>query len=95
MSFSYQGTMVTLQGLLPEDAAVIVFSISLIRPAEEKVKHPELQVLLDKHVVVFETPATLPPRRLKDHTIPLIPGARPVLVRPYRIAPHLKDELEK
>ena len=95
MSFSYQGTVVTLQGLLPEDVAVTVFSISLIRPVEEKVKHPELQVLLDKHAVVFETPTTLPPRRLKDHTIPLIPGARPVSVRPYRIAPHLKDELEK
>ena len=82
MSFYYQGDTVTLQGLLPEDVAVTVFSVSLIKPMEQKLVQPELKVLLDKHDVVFETPTTLPPRRLKDHTIPLIPGARPISVRP-------------
>lgn len=52
-------------------------------------------MLLDKHDVVFETPIALPPRRLQDHTIPLIPGARTISVRLHRIAPHLKDELGK
>ena len=75
--------------------AVTVFSVALIKLVEQKLVQPELKVLLDKHAVVFENPTSLPPRRLKDHTIPLIPGARPVSVRPYRIAPHLKDELEK
>lgn len=82
MSFYHQGKLVTVQGLLPEDVAGTVFFVSLIRPVEDKVKHKELQVLMDKHAVVFETPTSLPPRRLKEHTIPLIPGARPVSVRP-------------
>jgi hypothetical protein len=30
-----------------------------------------------------------------DHQIPLLPGARPVQMRPYRYAPALKDEIEK
>ena len=37
----------------------------------------------------------MPPRRKYDHTIPLLPGAQPFSIRPYRLAPVLKDELEK
>ena len=44
---------------------------------------------------VFEAPKELPPRRPYDHKIPLIPGAVPVSLRPYRMDPTLKTELEK
>jgi hypothetical protein len=37
----------------------------------------------------------LPPRRACDHKIELIPGAKPVNVRPYRHKPELKDEIER
>lgn len=30
-----------------------------------------------------------------DHDIPLIPGATPVSIRPYRYPPALKDEIER
>lgn len=56
---------------------------------------PEVQALLEKFSTAFEEPKGLPPRRQYDHTIPLLPGATPVAVRPYKVAPHLKTEMEK
>jgi hypothetical protein len=44
---------------------------------------------------LFEVPKDLPPPRSCDHAIPLIEGAAPVQVRPYRFAPALKDEIER
>jgi hypothetical protein len=47
--------------------------------------HPDLQLVLDKHHQVFETPKGLPPSRGEhDHGIPLIPGSQPPNVCPYR-----------
>jgi hypothetical protein len=43
----------------------------------------------------FSTSTGLPPSRACDHTIPLIQGAQPIFVRPYRYAPLLKTEIEK
>lgn len=54
----------------------------------------EVQALLTQHVTLFAEPASLPPSRPYDHTIPLLSGAQPVNIRPYRISPQLKDELE-
>ena len=63
----------------------------------ERINHTRLlvQALLDKYAVVFSPPTGLPPRRQFDHSIPLIPGAQLVSIRPYRIPPHLKVEMEK
>lgn len=55
----------------------------------------DMQLILDKYGNVSANPKGLPPIRNYDHTIPLIPGARPISMRPYRIAPHWKDELDK
>jgi hypothetical protein len=55
----------------------------------------EIQSLIDQFGVIFKEPDSLPPSRDCDHEIPLIPGARPVNVRPYRYPPTLKDEIEK
>lgn len=44
---------------------------------------------------MFQVPTELPPSRACDHSIPLIPGATPVNVRPYRFAPAVKTEIEK
>jgi hypothetical protein len=37
----------------------------------------------------------LPPSREYDHHIPLIPGVKPVNVKPYRYSPTQKDEIER
>lgn len=52
-------------------------------------------MLLDQHDDVFQAPTTLPPPRPFDHRIPLLRGAQPVNVRPYRYSPTQKDEIEK
>jgi hypothetical protein len=37
----------------------------------------------------------LPPKRSIDHSIPLMPGALPFRLRPYRYTPQQKTEIEK
>jgi hypothetical protein len=54
----------------------------------------KLQQLLSDYTDVFVIPQGLPPPRECDHQIQLVPGARPVQVRPYRYAPTLKTEIE-
>nr|XP_020161515.1 uncharacterized protein LOC109746825 [Aegilops tauschii subsp. strangulata] len=95
MSVQQSGRTVTLQGLLPADFALTVISLFLVQCSATSSVCPEMQAVLDKFPTVFQPPTGLPPRRMQDHHIPLISGARPVSVRPYRIAPQLKDELEK
>ncbi|XP_039121357.1 uncharacterized protein LOC120258078 [Dioscorea cayenensis subsp. rotundata] len=51
--------------------------------------------LLREFTEVFSTPAGLPPGREHDHHIPLLPGAPPVNVRPYRYPYFQKSEIEK
>jgi hypothetical protein len=50
---------------------------------------------VDRYSSVFAAPVGLPPRRCYDHHIPLVPGACPVSIRPYCVAPELKTEIEK
>lgn len=52
-------------------------------------------MILSDFAEVFEEPRGLPPSQDCDHTIPLVPGAQPVNVRPYRYTPIQKDEIEK
>lgn len=52
------------------------------------------QVLLEFQDV-FEDPKVLPPSRIHDHHIPLLPNTTPVNSRPYRYSPLHKDEIEK
>lgn len=57
--------------------------------------HPDIQSILDRYPMVLDPPTTLPPSRPCNHTIPLIPSAQPVFVRPYCYPPALKDEIER
>jgi hypothetical protein len=50
---------------------------------------------LDEFSDVFQPPDSLPPSRACNHAIPLIPGAQPFYIRPYRYPPALKDEIER
>jgi hypothetical protein len=58
------------------------------------IPHQGSQAFLQEFAVVFEPPFELPPRRDCDHVIPLVPGAKPMYVSPYRYSPALKDEIE-
>lgn len=51
--------------------------------------------LLTEFAKIFAPPFGLPPSRFCDHTIPLVPGATPVHIRPYRYPPAMKDEIER
>lgn len=53
-----------------------------------------VQKVLQDYATVFDEPTGLPPSRPYDHTIPLIHGAQPMNVRPYRYTPAQKDEIE-
>lgn len=56
---------------------------------------PELLTLLAKYKSLFEVPTTLPPSRpLFNHIIPLLSGAQPVNIRPYRYPLKQKDVIE-
>lgn len=50
----------------------------------------EIQDILDKFQSVYEEPTTLPRHRDGDHTIPLVAGAQPVNIWPYRYTPEQK-----
>ena len=58
--------------------------------------HPEMQQILNKHLPVFDKSHELPPSREEhDHSITLVPEAKPPNVRPYRYPFTQKNEIEK
>jgi hypothetical protein len=54
-----------------------------------------LQAVLEEFVAIFAAPTGMPPPRSQDHRLHLVPGAAPVVVRPYRYTTAHKDELER
>jgi hypothetical protein len=57
----------------------------------------EIQQLVHQYADIFADKVSYPPpppTRACNHSIPLVYGARLVVVRPYRYAPALKDEIE-
>uniref|UniRef100_A0A453NIM5 Reverse transcriptase domain-containing protein n=1 Tax=Aegilops tauschii subsp. strangulata TaxID=200361 RepID=A0A453NIM5_AEGTS len=71
-----------------------ICSVTMGEEQQQPVPEP-IQQLLSEFSEVFGEPQGLPPRRACDHCIPLIPGAQPVNIRPYRHKPDHKDEIEK
>jgi hypothetical protein len=61
--------------------------------AQQHIPAPIQQLLLSFDQV-FQEPQGLPPSRACDHIIPLVQGAQPVNVRPYRCLPTMKDEID-
>jgi hypothetical protein len=62
---------------------------------KDQVNEQLVASLLEQFESLFEEPSGLPSRRPFDHTIPLIPGAKPVNLRPYRYNPFQKNEIER
>jgi hypothetical protein len=65
-----------------------------IKSVDEQCILAIVQQLLQQFDFIFAEPDSLPPSRFCDHSIPLITGARPVNIRPYRFSPAMKDEIE-
>jgi hypothetical protein len=99
ISIPYQGTTAVLIGDAPELLVGSVIQLSLISDtAQSSISStvcPAIQGPLSEFDQLFQPASGLPPRRACGHSIPLIPGAQPVFVRPYRYAPLLKTEIEK
>ncbi|GKB81437.1 retrotransposon-related protein [Tanacetum coccineum] len=57
--------------------------------------HSEIDQLLIQFDSLFQVPASLPPHRLIDHHIHLLPNTKPVNIRPYRYPHYQKGEMEK
>ena len=55
----------------------------------------QFQQLVDNFQELFEEPKGIPPIRALTHSIPLLSGARPFGLKPYRYTPFKKDEIEK
>ncbi|XP_073357893.1 uncharacterized protein [Aegilops tauschii subsp. strangulata] len=86
-----------LQGLCKNNAVAYMVQLHTVElDGEQSTNNPEaLQQVIAEFPDLFEEPTELPPRRECDHHIPLIPGAQPFNVRPYRHKPEHKDEIER
>jgi hypothetical protein len=95
-----QGVYVMLQGVsssVLRDSVVQVCNMLELSDKEQVILNSlpgAIKDLIQQFPSVFEIPKGMPPTRDCDHQIPLLPGARPVQMRPYRYAPALKTEIE-
>lgn len=65
-----------------------------LAPLEDQELPAKMTQLLRDHAMLFEEPKSLPPNRNWDHHIPLLPGTKPVCIKPYRYTPAQKTEIE-
>lgn len=100
MSIPYADQHVLLQGestVLPQQ--LLLHMARTLLPADDQSTPDHLPAgipdLLHQFADLFEPPTSLPPSQACDHAIPLILGATPVFIRPYRYPPKLKDEIEQ
>ncbi|CAH9076384.1 unnamed protein product [Cuscuta epithymum] len=72
-------------------------AVVLIREASKMVgaTADTLEDILGTYAEIFSDLQGLPPQRSRDHRIELVPGAKPVSVRPYRYGHLQKDEIER
>jgi len=57
--------------------------------------HPDMEILLKEFATIFEEPKEWSPKRTHDHQVPLVSGAEPVNLRPYRHLWEQKNVIEK
>jgi hypothetical protein len=87
-----------LRTLFQQAQVARVVQLSLMQSdtvSSEAVLPGSVSSLLEEFQELFAEPQGLPPVRQFDHAIPLLPGAKPVNLRPYRFNPAQKDEVEK
>lgn len=84
-----------LLGMAKNGAIMYMVQLTEVPPEQQQDIPGSVQSLLQEYQDVFAEPKGLPPRKTCDHKIPLIEGAQPVNLRPYRYNPELKNEIEK
>jgi hypothetical protein len=96
------GGLVALYGFKEGKGAVVRITFADARKGvreldmtDAEAEHPLLTHLLQQHGDLFDEPQGLPPVRVYDHRIHLLPDTAPVAVRPYRYPQLQKDELER
>lgn len=86
-----------LHRMIAIDAIASIFQLNLvIASPPSPTEHNEVQIdnILSKYTTLFSTPTALPPSRERDHHIPLIDQAPPVMVRSYRYPHFQKTKIE-
>jgi hypothetical protein len=98
MIIPYQRSPVLLHGLsatIPPGSVVELAMVDTTPIQFEQLDvPPAMKALLSEFASVFAPPVGMPPSRECDHTIPLVHGATPVKICPYRYPPAIKDEIE-
>lgn len=85
-----------LEALEAKHSICHLIQLSEVKDTEELQPCPPSFVdMLTEFEDLFAEPHGLPPRREFDHKITLLPGSRPVNLRPYRYNPEQKDEIER
>ncbi|CAN6212014.1 unnamed protein product [Urochloa humidicola] len=85
-----------LKGLCKKGGIAQVVQLSSLKAETTEAPIPDqIQNIIEQNEELFHTPSELPPQRSFDHHIPLIPGVKPVNVKPYRYSPTQKDEIER
>jgi hypothetical protein len=73
-----------------------IFEVFQLEPQQISSSWPaDLHNIIVQYQHLFDKPSGVPPKRHINHTIPLITGAQPFRLRPYRYNPAQKDEIEK
>ena len=94
-----QISLVQLRELEEDHAVACVVMLYPLRDKENAEQPtdlpPEVEELLDQYKVVFSEPQELSKHKPWDHPIPLLAGAKPVNIRPYKYTPEQKTEIEK
>ncbi|RLM74197.1 hypothetical protein C2845_PM15G12530 [Panicum miliaceum] len=84
-----------LEGLLKQEAIEQVLEVTIISEKEVAgMGSGVIRQIVQEFADIFEKPSGLPPRREFDHAIPLLPGAQPFKLRPYRYTPQQKNGIE-
>lgn len=95
----YGDSHVQLQGHLDALPAGSVIQVAALLSSDDEdsptLLLPAVSALLEEFQDVFAPPVGYPPAQPCDHDIPLLAGATPVQVRPYRYPPAVKDEIER
>lgn len=91
-------TVHQLQAMTKHEAIwgmVQVYSVEPDQQSSPPLLPFQFQQLVDNFKELFEEPTGIPPVRALSHSIPLLPGAQPFRLKPYRYTPFQKDEIEK
>ena len=85
-----------LQGILRKgNFAQLVQLCAVAEQPQDTAIPAAIQSVLDSNKDLFKEPTSLPPKRVFDHQIDLLPGTKPVNIKPYRYSPTQKDEIER